>query len=479
MHKVFALCFIPRVLEIITASSVFAKYSRHSFRLNLSYFTHENDQNKINNQVVKSCQFEFFLDRLLEAQSTMVHDVNAEIVAIGTEILLGEITDTNSVFIAKLLRDIGVNLYFMTSVGDNERRISEAIGIAMGRAQIVITCGGLGPTIDDMTRQAVAIATNRELVFHQELLDAIAERFSGFRAKMTENNRRQAFLPAQSVVIENPVGTAPSFIVEHEDHVIISLPGVPREMKFLMNERVIPYLKDKFKLGEGIIKAKVLRTAGIGESMLDNEIGITLLQMSNPTVGLAAHAGQVDIRITAKAPSERIADEMIQDVEMQIRDRVGKYIFGTDNEEIETVLTSLLHESHRQVAICEAGGVNLLSQRMRSTSNGEAVLAGIEVYSDPDVLRQNLQLVELPLREVAERTAWRLCQTYKATAGIAIVSRPDMDDQHSDSESGTAIAVWYDDNVRSRVYGFGGQGETAPQWASTWAMSTLWQMINN
>src|SRR6185369_6662300 len=195
----------------------------------------------------------------------MPENINAEIVAIGTEILLGEITDTNSVFIAKALRDIGINLFFMTSVGDNEKRIADAIRIAMGRSDVVITCGGLGPTIDDMTRQGVAIATDRGLTFHQNLLDKIAERFTNFRAQMTENNQRQAFLPDNAILIENPVGTAPSFIVEHAGSVVISVPGVPREMKYLMTESVIPYLQEHFNLGKGIIKARVLRTAGIGE----------------------------------------------------------------------------------------------------------------------------------------------------------------------------------------------------------------------
>ena len=238
----------------------------------------------------------------------MPENINAEIIAIGTEILLGEITDTNSVYIARLLRDIGLNLYYMTSVGDNEQRISDTIRIALSRAQVVITCGGLGPTIDDMTRQGVATATNRDLVFHQNLLDKIAERFTTFRAQMTDNNRRQAFLPAGAIVIDNPVGTAPSYIVEHEGKIIISLPGVPREMKFLMTESVTPYLREHFNLGNGTIKARVLRTAGIGESLLDSQIGNELLQANNPTVGLAAHTGQVDIRITAKADSETQAD---------------------------------------------------------------------------------------------------------------------------------------------------------------------------
>jgi nicotinamide-nucleotide amidase len=408
----------------------------------------------------------------------MTENINAEIVAIGTEILLGEITDTNSVFIAKALRDIGINLFFMTSVGDNEKRIADAIRIAMGRSDVVITCGGLGPTIDDMTRQAVAMATDRGLIFHQKLLDTIAERFSGFRSQMTENNKRQAYLPDDATVIENAVGTAPSFIVEHHEHIVISLPGVPREMKFLMNEKVIPYLKERYKLGSNIIKAKVLRTAGIGESLLDNEIGTELLEMSNPTVGLAAHAGQVDVRITAKADTEAIADDMIAQVEVQIRHRVGKFIFGIDTDEIENVLVQSLTKNGLTLAVSETGVGDPIGRHLKAVAGNESVFVKHEVYDSPASVQSALQLDStLPIREMAEKAAEMICKSNNASAGIAVISRPDMDDQHADSENGTAIAVYTPDRTRSRVYGFGGQGETAPTWVSTWAMSMLWQMI--
>jgi nicotinamide-nucleotide amidase len=408
----------------------------------------------------------------------MTENINAEIVAIGTEILLGEITDTNSVFIARALRDIGINLFFMTSVGDNEKRIADAIRIAMERSHVVITCGGLGPTIDDMTRQSVAMATNRGLTFHQNLLDAIAERFAGFRAQMTDNNRRQAYLPDNAIVIENPVGTAPSFIVEHEDHIVISLPGVPREMKFLMNERVIPYLKERYNLGGGIIKAKVLKTAGIGESLLDNEIGTQLLEMANPTVGLAAHAGQVDVRITAKADTEAMADEMIAKVEVQIRQRVGKFIFGVDDDEIEKVLVGLLASHSLTLAVSETGVGDPIGQHLKAVKGYESVLVKHEVFDSPHAVQTALNLdPTLPIRELAEKVAETVSKLNNSSAGIAVISHPDMDDQHADTEGGTAIAVYTPDRSRSRVYGFGGQGETAPVWASTWAMSMLWQMI--
>ncbi len=197
--------------------------------------------------------------------------MNAEIISIGTELLLGEIVDTNSAHIARRLRDIGLNLYFTTTVGDNRQRIASAISTALDRADVIITTGGLGPTVDDMTRQAVADATGRELVFRQDLLDQIAERFNRFGSRMSENNRQQAYIPAGAIPIENPVGTAPCFIVESERGVVISLPGVPREMKHLLETAVIPYLRDRLGLTE-VIKARVLRTAGIGESHIDEAI---------------------------------------------------------------------------------------------------------------------------------------------------------------------------------------------------------------
>lgn len=408
----------------------------------------------------------------------MAQNVNAEIIAIGTEILLGEITDTNSVHIARVLRDMGVNLYFMTSVGDNEQRIADAIRIALTRAQVVITCGGLGPTVDDMTRQSVAAATERGLTFHQDLLDKIAERFAGFRVQMTENNRRQAYLPDDAIVIENPVGTAPSFIVEHGDKVVISLPGVPREMKYLLAERVVPYLRERYDLGSGVIKARVLRTAGIGESALDTAIGDELLQASNPTVGLAAHAGQVDVRITVKADSVEEADRMIAQVEAQLRERIGAHVFGVDEEQIEDVLARSLNDRQMRLAISETGIGAAISEQVKKTPLASRVLAMTEIHASPGDLRHALSMNDaVPIRALAERAAEAVSKVSSATVGIAVVSYPDMDEHHADREEGTAIAVYLDGNLRSRAYGFGGQAETAKSWASTWAMSMAWRML--
>lgn len=408
----------------------------------------------------------------------MTQELNAEVIAIGTEILLGDLTDTNSVFIARTLRDLGVNLFFMTSVGDNEKRIADAIRIALGRAQIVITCGGLGPTIDDMTRQAVAGATDRGLTFHQDLLDQIAERFKGFRSQMTENNRRQAFVPDNAVVIENPVGTAPSFAVEVGDQVVISLPGVPREMKYLLIEKIVPYLRNRYGITGKIIKAKILKVAGIGESALDELIGTEILEASNPTVGLAAHSGQIDVRITAKAEDTAEADAMIAVVEAQIRQRVEPYIFGVDRDTIEAALVKTLTEKKRKLVIGEIGVESVISSRLNKAPGAEAVIELVSAYPSPETLMQVMSIGEtLSLRQLAERAAEYLSQQHGVDVALVVISRADALEDHDDAVEGSAVAAYVDQKMRSRAYGFGGGTDTAKEWTGTWAMSMAWRML--
>jgi nicotinamide-nucleotide amidase len=401
--------------------------------------------------------------------------VNAEIIAIGTEILLGEITDTNSGFIARALRDIGVNVYYFSAVGDNEKRIADVIRASMSRSNLVVTCGGLGPTVDDMTRQAVALATSRNLVFHQSLLDQIAARFASFRATMTDNNRRQAFLPENALLIENPVGTAPSFMVEHNGSMVISLPGVPREMKFLLAEKVLPLLKERFKLGEGIIKARVLKTAGIGESMLDARIGDDLLNASNPSIGLAAHTGQVDVRITARASDEAQADLMIAGMETQLRERIGQFVFGVNNERLEDVLIALLKQQAWKLAIVEAGINGAVSRRLRESAFFEPhILDQVSEYPNPAAL--NTQ-PGLELRLIAESAAQSANQD--GVASIAIVSQPDVAGDQADRTPATAVAVCVDGQVQSREYGFGSQAEVASAWVSSWSLAMIWRALQD
>jgi nicotinamide-nucleotide amidase len=271
----------------------------------------------------------------------------AEIIAIGTELLLGETADTNTRYIARVLRGLGIDLFRSQTVGDNAGRIAETVRQALERADIVITTGGLGPTVDDPTRQAIADSVGAALEFHPELWEQITARIARYGRTPTENQKRQAYIPKNAIVIENPVGTAPAFIVNvtsfpsagvgtgMRGKVVISLPGVPREMETLLTDAIVPYLQKHFDL-HAVLRIRTLHVSGLGEGMIDEQIG-DLETLANPTVGLTAHSGVVDIRIAAKAGTEGETGRMIADMERDLRTRLGDNIFGSDDERLERV----------------------------------------------------------------------------------------------------------------------------------------------
>jgi len=299
---------------------------------------------------------------------------SAEIITIGTEILLGEIVDTNTRYIARTLRGMGVDIYRTVTIGDNVDRIAEAIRHSMNRAEIVITTGGLGPTVDDPTREAVAKAADVELEFREDLWEHVVAIISRYGRKPSENQKRQAYIPKGAIAVLNPVGTAPCFIVESSPLLsgeklrvrsVISLPGVPNEMEHILHESIIPYLQKRFDLNE-IIKIRVLHCAGLGEGMIDEKIA-DFETLSNPTIGLAAHTGVVDIRIAAKAKSEAEADQMISDIEGQIRQRLGDVVFGEDEDTLEDVVLNTVAKRGWTLVGVESGLDGLLARKIPHT----------------------------------------------------------------------------------------------------------------
>ncbi|MEO1164188.1 MAG: molybdopterin-binding protein [Chloroflexota bacterium] len=404
----------------------------------------------------------------------MVDTVNAEIIAIGTELLLGELTDTNSVYLAQQCRNLGINIFYMTSVGDNRKRIADAIRLAFSRADVVITCGGLGPTVDDMTRQSIADATDRDLEFQQDLYDQIVARFATFKVTMTDNNSQQAYLPQNAIKIENPVGTAPSFIVEHGDKAVVSLPGVPREMKYLFQNEIIPYLHQRYKLGT--IKARTLRTAGIGESTLDDMLGNELLNLSNPTIGLAAHHGIIDIRMTAKADDSDLADQMLDKIETAVREKAGMYIYGTNKDEIETVLHDLFASQNAHIAVLEAGIHDAVIEALMSAHHEDILAYRYHANHPDDVLSDFPESANMTFRERAHYIAQRITQDHNTQAGIAILSLPDVN-ENPDIDIATVVAVCVGGELKSRVYGFGAQNDLTAKWVSRWAMAYVWRQL--
>ena len=249
---------------------------------------------------------------------------STEIITIGTELLLGEIVNTNTQVIALALRKIGVDVYRTATIGDNPDRIAQILLESTSRADIVIVTGGLGPTVDDPTRQAIAQAFNLELIFHPELWDEIVRRFSKYGIQPPENNRQQAFLPAGAEVLPNPRGTAPGIFLESNDSLVFALPGVPVEMEGMLIEQVIPRITAHYLL-TGVILTRNIRVEGIGESQVDTLIR-DLETLSNPTVGLSAEKGFVLVRITAKADSEDVAEALLRDLEDEIRSRLADWL---------------------------------------------------------------------------------------------------------------------------------------------------------
>ena len=261
--------------------------------------------------------------------------------------------DTNAGKLARMLRDIGLDLFYKTTVGDNVDRITAVLNLALDRSDAVITSGGIGPTADDVTRQAAANATGRRLVYSKDLERQITARFSGFGRKMTDNNKRQAFIPEGADPLPNPVGTAPCFLSEDTAGrgFIICLPGVPRELEYMMNHTVIPLLAERMG-GARVVRVLILRTCAVGESNVDLAIR-DLMDGENPTIGLAAHPGQTDVRITAKASSESEVEELIAPVEREIRNRLGVAVYGVGKETLAEVVGRLLAERNLQLAVAD------------------------------------------------------------------------------------------------------------------------------
>ena len=407
--------------------------------------------------------------------------MNAEIVTTGTELLLGEIVDTNSTTIARALRDVGVNLYYKTSVGDNVERVALVLRQALDRSDVVITTGGLGPTVDDVTREAVARATGRPLVLYPECLDQIEAIFRRWGRPFGENNRRQAYLPAGSIPIPNPVGTAPGFIVESVGGTVISVPGVPREMEHLLQTTILPYLRERMGGGQDVIKSKVLRTVGLGESWIDERID-ELMRSPNPTVGLAAHSGIVDIRVTARAESEALADDMIAATEAQVRRCLDPDdIFGTGGDKLEEIVGRLLALADVRLALVESATGGEVARLLRSTPEGSKALTGAHVVRCQDDLSALLDISAAKLEAYgwisqmsAAAAAALLIDTYEAGWGLAVLGNMGQNgDVYGDDTGQTFVVLATPDTTEARRFPYAGEGLLARNWVTLRSLDLL------
>lgn len=303
----------------------------------------------------------------------------AEIICVGTELLLGDIVNTNAQFIAQQLSTMGISVYNQQVVGDNPDRLRQAAQLAKDRSDIVIYTGGLGPTDDDLTKQTVASVYNDSLEFNQKICDDIQDYFVRMGRTMTDNNKKQAFVPVKGHWLENNYGTAPGIVFVDGEKMAVLMPGVPREMKPMMENQVMPILT---KLVNGVIVSRYVKTIGVGESALEEKVKI-LLDNENPTAALYAKEGEVTIRLTAHAENRQQADEMLDKLYDKLDRLIHNHIYGVNVENIETVIVNKLISDKKTVATAESCTGGGLSARITSVPGASSVFSlGMCTYSD-------------------------------------------------------------------------------------------------
>lgn len=388
----------------------------------------------------------------------------AEIVCIGTELLLGQIVDTNSTFLAERLAAIGVDLYHKTVVGDNIKRIEDVLRQALARADIVITSGGLGPTEDDCTKEAISNITSSPLEFDEESLERIREIFSSRSVEMPKNNEVQAMFPKGSKIFPNTRGTAPGFALEFNGKTIISLPGPPRELKPMVDEEAIPYICSKLK-SPAIIKSKVLKIVGISESKLSEILRDIFMSSSNPTLAYLAGEKGITLRITAKGKDGEETDVLISKMEVQIRERIDKLIFGINDDTLESVIGRMLREKGLTLAVAESCTGGLISDRITDVpGSSEYFMLGAVTYSNnakSEVLKVPEEMIKrfgAVSKEIAQAMAEGIRRISGTDIGIGVTGIAGPSGGTQEKPVGLVhIALSAGDKIYHREYRFGGE----------------------
>ena len=316
-----------------------------------------------------------------------------EVIAVGTELLLGQIVNSNAAAIGAALAERGFDAHYQQTVGDNVKRIATAIQHALARADAAIITGGIGPTQDDITREALCEATGLSLVFNEGYADHLRQWWASRGRQMPETNMRQAYHPAGAELLDNPRGTAPGLALEHDGKLILTVPGVPAEMKYLLFNDVLPRLVEAS--GEqAVIASRLIRTWGKAESDVA-EVLDDLYQSTNPSIAFLASAGEIKIRITAKAGTKSAAMKLIAPIEREVTSRLGTAVFGTDDETIERVLLGLLSDLDYTIGTAESMTGGLVSARLTHLPGSSAVVKGGLFAYDPELKQRLLGVTDV------------------------------------------------------------------------------------
>ena len=361
----------------------------------------------------------------------------AELIAVGTELLLGNIANTDAQMLSQGLSELGINVYYHTVVGDNPARLRAAVELAKTRADIIITTGGLGPTCDDLTKNVLAECFGRPLVYDEASARRIEEYFRQLHTSrpMTDNNYQQAMLPQGCTILSNDWGTAPGCAFENDGVHVIMLPGPPRECAAMFRYRAVPYLK---QFADGEILSRTLRVFGLGESFVEDKLRDRMNALTNPTLAPYAKEGEVELRITAKAPTEEEARALIAPVEEEVRGLLGDHVYGADVSSLEEVAFGLLRERGLTLGCAESCTGGLIAKRFTDLPGASAVFRGGVVSYVNDIKRGVLGVPQSLLEEygaVSEPVARAMAEGARTLLGCDLavsatgVAGPDPDDR--------------------------------------------------
>ncbi|TMI82837.1 MAG: competence/damage-inducible protein A [Bacillati bacterium ANGP1] len=315
----------------------------------------------------------------------------AEIISVGTEHLLGQIVDTNATFLCTVLAELGIAVYFRSTVGDNVRRVQDVFRHALARADLILATGGLGPTDDDLTVAAVAEALGLPLERNEEAWAHVQEFFRKRKRPLSEQQEKQAMMPRGSRMIPNPRGSAPGVIIEHRDKTIIFTPGVPREMKGMVEDSVVPYLRERGLAGREVIRSRVLRITGLGESAVEDRLRDLMRSSVNPTIAPYAHTGECHVRVTARGGDAEV-EAMLARAEAAIRERLGNTIYAADQATLEEVVAKALATKRVSIAVAESCTAGLLGHRLTGPPGASAFLdGGIITYSAARAMAESVR----------------------------------------------------------------------------------------
>lgn len=405
--------------------------------------------------------------------------MTAELICVGTELLLGNIVNTNAAYLAEKCAGLGLSCYYQSVVGDNEQRLRETLQMAVGRSDVVILSGGLGPTEDDLTKEVASAVLGRELVEDAATRKQIENYFAARGISPTDNNWKQALIPLGAIILPNPNGTAPGVIIAEGNTHVVLLPGPPHELKPMFEEHVIPYLK---KLEPGTIASQTVKVCGIGESKVETLLKDMIDSQTNPTLATYAKPGEVHIRVTARAEGEKEARRLIKPVVKEIKGRMGSHIYTTDEEvTLERAVVELLLANKLTVSCAESCTGGLLSARLINVPGASDVYkSGYVTYSNKakrkilGVKKGTLEKYGAVSRQTAEEMARGLAFVAKGDVAVSVTGLAGPDGGTEEKPVGLVyIACCVKGEVTTKEYHFSGNRQTIREAAVSAALALM------